>query len=478
MVGTKKRIGLRGSRSRLTVDGPFAAMLVVVFISVSIGIIGVALKARVLMTLPAMVETAAEAPTGILTFIDRAIDSWKPMELALILFRSSAENDIYGAIRKFQVSDQPFKDVDLSQFRDSKKFQYPLTSLLPIEALKAVGWGSIPQLNTLNLLLFLANVLFAVRLGQVVFGVPAFDPGAAWNGQIVIYLIGVGAALTYYPNFMALVKGNIQVWVNFVFSVACVAWCAKRFELAGAMIAVAAAIKPQFGAFLLWAVLWRQWKFCAGLLAVGLPIALFSVVYFGIYNNLAYFELLSLLSQRGEQLFLNESINGILHRLMDDGTAALVWDNNDYGPIIPVVRMLTLASACVFALVAFGPAVWRKQRSPTVSDFGAAALCFTLGSPIVWVSHYGILLPIFIIAFKSLYDEPASRRRSVAIAGLGLSWMLCASYSPILRLIYKAPYNVIANPRFFGALLLLVLVLRSAAAEVQDRRIARAGPRC
>lgn len=91
-------------------------------------------------------------------------------------------------------------------------------------------------------------------------------------------------------------------------------------------------------------------------------------------------------------------------------------------------------------------------------DFVVASICITLGSPIVWLYHYGVLLPAFVIALSAVLREAASPARTRLLAMLGVSWLLCASYLPFARLIYLSPWKIIANPRFFGALLLLFVL--------------------
>jgi len=419
------------------------ASLAAALVSVALGAAGFALKSRVVAALPAAMETAGP-PLGVLHFVDNAIDSWKPMALALTIFHSPEHDRLFEALRDFQVADSFGRAGDLSAFEDSKKFQYPLSSLLPIEALRAIGFGTVRNLNLIDILFYLLELIAVVYLADRVFA------ASSARDRLAVAAVALAIAGTYYPVFMALTYGNIQLWIDLFFTAACVAWWKRRFFAAGLAIGLAAMIKPQFAALLLWAVLWRQWRFGAGFLAVAVPVGLASLAYFGLHNNLAYLDVLSLISQHGERYYLNESVNGIVHRLIEDGsTPVLAGDLGDYAPYRQAVYGATLIAAAIFAAIALLPAWRRAGEGPDIVDLALAATCFTIGAPVVWPYHYGILLPVFVVALKAALDRPR------ALAVLAVAWVLCASYLPLIRLVYHAPWNLAGNPCFFGAILLI-----------------------
>jgi len=67
-----------------------------------------------------------------------------------------------------------------------------------------------------------------------------------------------------------------------------------------------ALVKPQYGLFMIWAVLRLQWGEVAGFLAVFVLGTIVSVAIFGWENNMQYFSVLSYLSMHGES-FLRTS---------------------------------------------------------------------------------------------------------------------------------------------------------------------------
>src|SRR5262249_7603023 len=152
------------------------------------------------------------------------------------------------------------------------------------------------------------------------------------------------AALLHYPTIQAYKLGQIQVWINTLFTFACIAWVRRSRGAAGALLAIAATIKPQLGVFLVWALLWREWSFLRGFLIAGLPLGVLSLLLFGIHNHITYLEVLSYLSRHGEAFFTNHSINGIAHRALGNG-ANLVFDHNAFPPPDARVAAATLISS-------------------------------------------------------------------------------------------------------------------------------------
>lgn len=122
--------------------------------------------------------------------------------------------------------------------------------------------------------------------------------------------------LTFYPVVVAFSLGQIQVWINALFALAMLFWVVNRKALAGVLIGLISLIKPHFGIFLLWGLFRREWQFiatCAVTLCVGL---IASILVFGWANHFDYLHVLSFIAERGETFYPNQSVNGLLNRLM------------------------------------------------------------------------------------------------------------------------------------------------------------------
>ncbi|MBR0667451.1 DUF2029 domain-containing protein [Roseomonas hellenica] len=377
-----------------------------------------------------------------------AFDSWTPMIRALDLLRGSEGAALYE--RLF--------------FAEQTKFQYPPTSLLPIDLLGAIMPLSLANLNLLNLALALLNAAALALLTRFVFRAaptPAFD--LRW-----LPALAFAAALLFQPFTRAFVLGQIQIWIDLAVTLACLLWWTGRRGAAGVLIGLACAIKPQFGMLLLWALLWRRWDFVAGFLAAALPVAAISVLRFGWHNHLTYLEVLSFIARHGESFHANNSVNGIVNRLLFNGPN-LTWDPNAFAPYHPVVHAATLLASLAFLALPLLPALLWRRGQPRVFDFGFALLCFTMASPIAWEHHYGVMLPLYVLALRfTLVEAPAASRPRL-LTLLALSWVLAAGRIPLLGALSGTPLNILQAHLFLGAALLLG-VLGVAVYRRQDAR--------
>jgi hypothetical protein len=265
-------------------------------------------------------------------------------------------------------------------------------------------------------------------------------------------------AVLYYPSVQALKLGQIQVWINTLFICACLAWVRGSRAAAGALLALAATIKPQLGIFLVWAVLWREWAFLKGFLMAGLPVGIISLLLFGFHNHVGYLEVLSFLSQHGEAYFANQSVNGMAHRALGNGIN-LRSDNTLFAPIDARVIAATYASSLALLAIALVPALRAEGRRPDIIDLAMMSLCATVASPIAWEHHYGVLLPLAGVALALLSAGTAHR---AALVVLTMSWVLTANYLPAANHTRDTWMNFIQSYLFFAALMLLgVLVYMS-----------------
>src|SRR5690606_24854401 len=162
---------------------------------------------------------------------------------------------------------------------------------------------------------------------------------------------------------------------------ACLAWVRGSRSWAGALLALAATIKPQFGIFLLWALLWREWPLLKGFLAAGVPVGIISLLLFGFHNHLGYLEVLSFLSQHGEAYFANQSVNGLVHRALGNGIN-LKSDSTLFAPIDTRVIVATYVSSFILLAIALAPALRAAgRRRPDIVDLAVMTLCATAASP-------------------------------------------------------------------------------------------------
>jgi alpha-1,2-mannosyltransferase len=183
---------------------------------------------------------------------------------------------------------------------------------------------------------------------------------------------------------------------------------------------------------------------------VGLTAA---ILRYGFANHLEYFKVLRFIALHGEAYWPNQSVNGLLNRLLDNGDP-LHFDRYSFPPYHAVVYFGTLISSLAIVMIALWPA---RGRSADSLDLAIALLGATLAAPVAWEHHYGILLPIFALATPIVLQRSASKLRSV---------LLLASYLMVANALLRPTWllgdpmrELLASHLFFGALLLFAILV-------------------
>ena len=387
-------------------------------------------------------------------------DSWGAMQVALDHVAELPGTPLYSKVF----------------FTDHYRFQYPPSALFALSAMLALdparvqvtdGYdGPWPAINTIAGWLFIA-LTAAATAALLEVSLAAFRPDVdwrpwrAWRSLLVACL-----TLTFYPVVKAFTLGQIQVWINALFALGLLAWASGWKVPSGLLIGVISLIKPHYGLFLAWAILRREMRFasaCAATILVGLAA---SVALYGLANHLDYIRVLSFLSQHGEAYYPNQSVNGLLNRVMSifDPQAYVNLDlpAGQFPPFTAWIWAVTVASSLLlllFALVV--PLRW--QRRQPVLDLCLMAVACTMASPIAWEHHYGVALPAFAVLAAACLDN----RFRLALAGI--SYVLMSTFVSAANLLAGTPLNVFQSTLFAGAVILLAL-LASGAADVTGTR--------
>ncbi|CBS91320.1 glycosyltransferase family 87 protein [Azospirillum lipoferum] len=396
------------------------------------------------------------------------LDSWEPMMTAFTWLRDHGNGNVYDAVF----------------FTQHVKFQYPLTSLLVMEAMSAVGLLHLRVYALANLLMVVAAAVGMALLMRDLAVSMGYDRTARNGiGRLTLAALGVVGTLSFYPIVKAFAVGQIQVWLNTAFIFAALFFLRDRRALAGALLGASTLIKPQMSLFLVWALIRREWRFAAGWAAVVGPGFAAACALYGFGPSLHYLDVLSFLGQHGESYFPNQTVNGLLHRLLQNGPNLLSTTNGDtewrgsaFAPYHPLVHAATLLSGLLFFL--FG-LLWQLGGSARAGDrlasFLVAGLCFTMGSPISWVPHYGVMLPAFAFLLFVLIDR--ARRgvsrglRDLLVLGVAFAIMSNDFFHP-LNSLADGPLNILQSYQFFTALVVLLLLVatdgRAAAAQTDE----------
>lgn len=362
-------------------------------------------------------------------------DSWRPMKAALD----------YAAAQGGSIYQELF-------FKQQLKFQYPPSSLLLHQLLASLNIAATADLlNGLNWFLVLADALiaswFGIELARRVEGRAPNSYRSMGVGVLCLW-----SALCFYPVMKAYSLGQVQIWIDVFFTLTCISWLYQKKSLAGAFVGLICLIKPQFSLFFLWGMIRREKEFVHGWLAVVLSGAAVAVAVFGLANHLDYLAVLSSLSKTGESFHANQSINGILNRLLDNGPV-IDWEATSFPPYNAIVRWGTLLSS---AAIVTGMLMYRRRKKPGLLDLQLAALAFTIASPIAWTHHYGILPLVYIAAYFRLKVLRDDNKRKLGYWALAVSYLLTANYLGTSQALARAPLNLLYSYVFVGAVLLML----------------------
>ncbi|PKP80772.1 MAG: hypothetical protein CVT79_13390 [Alphaproteobacteria bacterium HGW-Alphaproteobacteria-18] len=376
--------------------------------------------------------------------VPEAADSWSVMIVALewLDVHPNADGNLY-------------RDVF---FDELNKFQYAPTSLLPLDVLRLMGFEITPLLlNHINRIILLVTALGVGALcwvlpERLVKGPLDADTRRA---RLLLALVAPGAAMLFFPLIYGYHIGQLQIWINALFVGACITWVCGHRATTGVLIGLICMLKPQFGLFLIWGLFRREWRFTVALLATGTLGLALSVAIYGFGNHLGYLEVLTYLSRHGESYWANQSANGLLQRIFENG------DIHDFGvdefpPFHPVIYAGSMLVTVAFLSIVF---LLRRGEGKTISfyDFIFAALVFTAASPIAWEHHYGILAPIFAV-LASVWMLSAPRNGPFWFsAGLGVAFLIAAVPLGGLRF---APglLHVLMSHLYFAALFVLAIL--------------------
>ena len=278
------------------------------------------------------------------------------------------------------------------------------------------------------------------------------------SAKLLIVLGALALSVQFYPASIAVRLGQTQPSVVFLFTVAVWFWLRGSRSLAGAALGIAALIKAPLLLFLVWGVLRRERGFLIAFSCVYAAFLGVSILIFGVQAHVEYVQVGQYVSQRGESLYANQSINGLLNRMFQ-GPDWRGWSYNfkAYPPYNPVVHIGTLINAiCVIAIALFLP---KKEKRGTIFDFAGMAFATILAAPLAWEHHYATLLPIYALLFLRF---PKTRFL------LAISFVFVGTLIEPLININSPPWSIVQSYVLFGAIIPAVILYRFLFQERTD----------
>jgi hypothetical protein len=238
--------------------------------------------------------------------------------------------------------------------------------------------------------------------------------------------------------------------------------------------------KPQFFILLAWGLLRGQWRFVSAFAGVFLAGLLLSVWFTGFGDHVNYLSVLAHLSGRGEAYYPNQSVNGLLNRLLSNGSS-LNFDSTTFPPFHPLVYAGTVVgSVMLIATALFWPT--KAGERGGAADITLVALTSTMASPIAWEHHYGVLLPIYAYLLPRLMADKVFGPLTLPV--LGVSYLLASNFIFVTNNWVSSAYlqsfsaaTLLQSYLFAGALMALVCLyaLRTTRSR-SGRRQGRAVP--
>jgi len=377
-------------------------------------------------------------------------DSWGVMSVSLDYVRAPHDKPLYSELF----------------FERKLKMQYPPSSLVAVAGLRLlVGPEGIRTeectvyelptitdiLGWLFILMSAVSAAALIEIGLRRRGAPPASAGML-AGRFVIVL---ALALTFYPLVKAYTLGQIQNWLNGLFALSLLCWATGRKVSSGVLLGLMALVKPHYGLFVLWALLRREWRFATALAATAIVGVLGSIMAYGFANHLDYLRVLSFLAERGETFYPNQSVNGLLNRLMVliDPSAwdSLDFNDNAFPPFSPLVYGGTL----IASILLLSTALLRRGNEgdpDRTFDFCAMALSITIASPIAWEHHYGTIFPLLAVLLASVVGN------RVRLILLVVSYVLVSNLIAAANLLAPTVFNVAQSYLLAGALIALALL--------------------
>ncbi|MCB1548565.1 MAG: DUF2029 domain-containing protein, partial [Hyphomicrobiaceae bacterium] len=274
-------------------------------------------------------------------------DSWAPMAHALHYI----EQEYFAA----GTSRPLYTELVL---RLGEKFQYPPFTLFIAATLR--GWDT-----ALGGMVYSAMFVSWMAVLLSVAGTVAILETALRRAHVTRaddpllgprLLVAAALCFTFYPLLKAFTLGQIQTWLNALLTLALLAWMWHRPTLSGLLVGCCLLVKPHYGLLLVWGVLRREWRFAVTGAAVFLAGTWFSIRVIGLEHHLDYVAILSHLSRHGEAFYPNQSLNGLLNRLMSlaDPVAYnnLTWAAGRFPPFTLWIYVATLAAGAVLVAAA------------------------------------------------------------------------------------------------------------------------------
>jgi hypothetical protein len=347
-------------------------------------------------------------------------------------------------------------------FQQHLKFIYPASSLLTYaiaEKLHVSGARLIEWMIVLSLPATLAVV------GEIFLLLS--PPGLAERrDRLYRRLLVAALGLLFYPLVLGTYVGQIQTFMTFLWALAVYFWLKERKAAAGISLALVCVFKPMLAVFFVWGILRRQWRFVAAFAITAAAIQALTIAVFGWRNEVDYLAVLNYISHHGENLIENQSVNGLLQRLLHNGS--MVWSRVQYAPFNRTVYLGTMLSSLV--LFGFGLIypLFRRWKS-SARDFILFGMISTIATPVAWEHHYSY----FFVA--SMYVLAINLRTLSKVVYLfAACFLVMANSWGFLDWLAATPLSLLLSCYLFAGVTMILIVAFATPPSSDPRFVADA----
>jgi alpha-1,2-mannosyltransferase len=389
--------------------------------------------------------------TAALALVDRA-KALRPGLLSLVDARASNIGDPWPSIVAARaLLERPHPPLYGAFSGDAFSFIYPPVAALLMLPLAKLPYQALqPALSVASRVAYLVCLLFTFLIAR----------GA---GNVRALLLTSFLAVGFYPLLRAVQLNQSTLLVSACVGSALFAAMLGRDFLAGVMVGLTAALKPQMAIVVL-LLFWQSRRFLRGGLAAMTFAALLSLATAGWADHVDYVTRILPHLSVGYAFYPNQSWSGAILRL----AGASLLDPTLAKPTLGV-RVAEIATSLATLIVAAWCLRTAARRSSAqapdalVSAIAFAWLAVTLASPITWEHHFTPC--IFLYAFLlSTWSSWTSNARLAAMASLPL----IASYLEV-RSWTGCMGRILSSYCFIGALFLMgafgLALLRPRAAR-------------
>lgn len=193
---------------------------------------------------------------------------------------------------------------------------------------------------------------------------------------------------------------------------------------------------------------------------------LVGITVFGIENHFDYLKALSYLSKHGESFHHNQSMNGLLNRFFSISSPELYnnlsWKDL-YQAFPPYNSLVYFGTVVSSILIMASCLIFRPVQSQDVLlvDFCLMSLGLTVASPIVWIYHYSILLPISAVILSFFHFKLNETRATKILYRVFASCFLLTSVSiPFVEYVSHTRFNFLQSYYYISAIGIFIVLYR------------------